>query len=430
MTENKTHTFVGFGFGPIQAGLFLYEAARSGNFGRLVVAEVNPALVQDVRNNGGTVSINIAHQDRLETAKISGIEIFNPNQAEDRHALIEAISEAHEIATAVPSVDFYVSDSPGSIHHLLAQGLMQKAQKGGQECVIYTAENNNSAAEFLQDAVEQSLAVQNSYSRALDRTQILNTVIGKMSQVVNLGERDTNHDLVPITPQSDRAILVEAFNAILISKITFEKGFQRGIEVFQEKKDLLPFEEAKLFGHNAMHAALGFLGTCLGEEIVSDLRHYPQLIGFLRAMFLDEIGAALCQKHQGVDELFTEAGFRNYAEDLLERMLNPFLMDAMERLTRDIDRKLGWEDRMIGAMRVCVNNRVNPRRLAFSVAAALYVFANQNINAVPRIFDEHRLKWEQRSNSDEELDAVVDMIKTGMIDFTLWEKQGFDINQL
>jgi len=73
MTEHKTHTFVGFGFGPIQAGLFLYEAARSGNFGRLVVAEVNPALVQDVRNNGGTVSINIAHQDRLETAKISGI---------------------------------------------------------------------------------------------------------------------------------------------------------------------------------------------------------------------------------------------------------------------------------------------------------------------------------------------------------------------
>ena len=32
-------TFVGFGFGAIQAGLFLYEAYRSGNFGRLVVAE-------------------------------------------------------------------------------------------------------------------------------------------------------------------------------------------------------------------------------------------------------------------------------------------------------------------------------------------------------------------------------------------------------
>jgi hypothetical protein len=31
------HTFVGFGLGPIQAGLFLTEARMSGQFSRLVV---------------------------------------------------------------------------------------------------------------------------------------------------------------------------------------------------------------------------------------------------------------------------------------------------------------------------------------------------------------------------------------------------------
>jgi len=49
--------------------------------------------------------------------------------------------------------------------------------------------------------------------------------------------------------------LVEAFNRILISKTSFgdtlaTRGFHRGIEVFEEKPDLLPFEEAKLYGHN------------------------------------------------------------------------------------------------------------------------------------------------------------------------------------
>jgi hypothetical protein len=46
-------TFVGFGFGPIQAGLFLAEAFQlSGAFHRLVVAEVVPAVVAAVRAAG------------------------------------------------------------------------------------------------------------------------------------------------------------------------------------------------------------------------------------------------------------------------------------------------------------------------------------------------------------------------------------------
>jgi len=46
-------TFVGFGFGPIQAGLFCLEAQQSGAFDRLVVAEVAPALVAALRRAGG-----------------------------------------------------------------------------------------------------------------------------------------------------------------------------------------------------------------------------------------------------------------------------------------------------------------------------------------------------------------------------------------
>ncbi len=45
-------TFVGFGFGAIQSGLLLYEAYKSENFSRLVVAEVIPAVVAAVREVG------------------------------------------------------------------------------------------------------------------------------------------------------------------------------------------------------------------------------------------------------------------------------------------------------------------------------------------------------------------------------------------
>ncbi len=67
MSPDRGKTFVGFGFGPIQSALFLYEAYCSGNFDRYVVAEVDAALVGAVRAAGGRYAINIAHPDRIET---------------------------------------------------------------------------------------------------------------------------------------------------------------------------------------------------------------------------------------------------------------------------------------------------------------------------------------------------------------------------
>ena len=45
------HIFTGFGFGPIQSGLFAKEAFASGNFSRIVVAEIDRDLVDAVRGN-------------------------------------------------------------------------------------------------------------------------------------------------------------------------------------------------------------------------------------------------------------------------------------------------------------------------------------------------------------------------------------------
>jgi mannitol-1-phosphate/altronate dehydrogenase len=56
---------------------------------------------------------------------------------------------------------------------------------------------------------------------------------------------------------------------------------------------------------------------------------------------------------------------------LLTRMTNPFLRDRVDRVTRDIPRKLAWEDRLVGTMRLALDAGVAPRRFALGVAAAL-----------------------------------------------------------
>ncbi|MCX7886210.1 MAG: hypothetical protein N3B01_02990 [Verrucomicrobiae bacterium] len=324
---NSARTFVGFGFGPIQAGLFLYEAYRSGNFRRLVVAEVKPEIVARVRNAGGRYTVSVATRSGIERHEVSGVEIYNPQVDDDARALVAAISEAAEIATALPSVKVYPQ-----IASLLAGGLRGPT-------VVYTGENHNHAAELLEAEVGPR-----------DNVQFLNTVIGKMSGV------------------SDEGFLVEEFNRILISQVRLP-GFRRGIEVFIEKPDLLPFEEAKLYGHNAVHALLGYLAHREGIEFVCHVD--AGLLELARGAFLEECGPAMMKRWAGVDELFTPQGWRAYAEDLLVRMTNPFLRDRVERVIRDARRKLEWNDRMIGTIRLAMEAGVRPWRMAFGVAAAM-----------------------------------------------------------
>ncbi len=346
--------FVGFGFGAIQSGLFLYEAFRSGNFDRLVVAEVVPEVVEAVRRAGG-YTLNVATCGGIEQHRITGVEIYNPSVEVDRIALIAALIEAQEIATALPSVDFFDRGSPS------VAALMREAFSQGLETsrVVYTGENNNHAAEILETAIGLGRR---------GRIQFLNTVIGKMSGVVTDPQQIARDRLAPMTSGSSRAFLVEEFNRILISQITLP-GFRRGIEVFEEKLDLLPFEEAKLYGHNATHALLGYLANERGCIFMSDAP--ADLADFARAAFLEESGAALIKKYAGIDPIFTPDGFKGYVDDLMDRMLNPYLRDQVERVIRDPVRKLGRDDRLIGTMRICLSQGVTPEKYARGACAAL-----------------------------------------------------------
>ena len=302
-------TFVGFGFGAIQAGLFLYEAFRSGGFARLVVGEVASDAVDALRQDAGCYAVNVAHHDRVEAARVGPVQIENPAAPQDIARLVQAVAEAEEISTAVPSVRFYTGSAPGSIHGILAEGLRKKAAAGGPRAVVYAAENHNHAAEILEAAVFDEIPAPEKTS-VHGQVCFLNTVIGKMSGVVLDAGEIQSRRLATVTPGSTRAFLVEAFNRILISQVSFPKvlgepRFQRGITAFVEKEDLLPFEEAKLYGHNATHALAAYLCALRRLPRIADLRETPELLKFIRAAFLEESGEALIRRHAGKDRLFT-----------------------------------------------------------------------------------------------------------------------------
>ncbi len=419
--------FVGFGFGAIQAGLFLYEAARTGAFERLVVAEVVPARVAALREAGGIFRLNIAYADRVEQFAVGPVEIYDPAQEGDRTALIDAVAEAHELTTAIPSVDFYTAAGSGSLHRVLAAGIAQKIERGGPQAVLYAAENHNHAAELLAEAVNDALPVA-LRADAGKYVAFLNTVIGKMSGVAAAGRAPATDraPLAPITPASTDAFLVEAFNRILVSTphlpvLPGRAPYARSIRVFAEKPDLLPFEEAKLYGHNALHAVAAYLGWYLGLDDMSQLRVRPAALALARQGAVDEAGVALCRRYAGIDPIFTPAGFGDYVDELLERMVNPYLRDAIARVARDPARKLGWHDRLVGAMRLALAAGLEPQALATGAAAAYACLLAERPDranlSVDRVLDD---LWQADAPPRDEAELVSDWIVRGRHALSTW----------
>jgi mannitol-1-phosphate 5-dehydrogenase len=348
----------------------------------------------------------VATRDCIEVHEVSGVEIRNPRHADDRDRLVETVAASTEMATALPSVAFYGEGREGDVLSVLAPGLQRKAKESGApRAVLYTAENNNHAAEILEEGLERLVG-----PAGADRPwQILNTVIGKMSGVVTGNDRIEEEGLAPLVDGISRAFLVEEFNRILVTRVRWE-DFRRGIEVFEEKPDLLPFEEAKLYGHNATHALLGYLLRLRGQRFMAEAREDPDLLEMAASAFREESGGALCRKHAGVDPLFTEAGYGEYVDDLLDRMLNPHLRDSVERVTRDPRRKLGWDDRLVGTMRVAVQQGVEPARYAVGAAAAVAVLAEEEHKSVDDIFADI---WHDADATEDERQQVRKLISEG-----------------
>jgi mannitol-1-phosphate/altronate dehydrogenase len=124
-------------------------------------------------------------------------------------------------------------------------------------------------------------------------------------------------------------------------------------------------------------------------------------------VFLKEVGPGLIHAHHRTeDPLFTEDGILSYAKDALKRMVNPFLNDPIERITRDPVRKLGWEDRLIGSMRLALDAGVQPLLLAEGAKVAL-VRASRETDTSPR---QLLTKIWSREAGQEETNAVLNLL--------------------
>lgn len=402
--------FVGFGFGAIQTGLFLREAQLSGNFDRYVVAMRRPDLAKIIEEIG-SVTVNIAKPDGIIFETYPDIEARCLSVKEDVERLAQDLLAAHEISVAVSSVDDYVSSGPNSLHLLIAKAISGKLRGEGPKVLIYTSENHNEAALLLEKAI-LSVLPRCDQSAARNLFQTVDTVIGKMSRVIRDEGEIEDANLAPSFPDGKEAFLVESFNNILVSQVDLGRTSGRGISQILEKTDLTPFEHAKIHGHNATHAGFAYVGQVLGLKWMADVAAIPEVHGFFRDAFIEESGQALIQLHGGNDTLFTADGYQAYVDDLLARMANPWLRDTCERIGRDVTRKLGWGDRLIGTIRLIRAQKISASRYGFAALAAFEVLGKTPESMIG--------SWIKSGASAAKAEDMAQFLTTLETDYSLW----------
>ena len=184
--------------------------------------------------------------------------------------------------------------------------------------------------------------------------------------------------------------------------------FERGLTQFIPKPLLDPFALTKFHGHNAIHYCLGLEAKERGLIYMHQVREDADLMAWAREAFVHEAGVGLRNKFLNFeDELFTQDGFAAYANNALERMINPYLRDPIDRVTRDPKRKLGWDDRLVGSIRYAINAGLNPKKMIRSARKSLGEI--MTAEGLQSQIDSLDLAWKGTIHS-EEMEALSELI--------------------
>lgn len=305
----------------------------------IVFADVEANLVNEL-NLRQQYDLVICHpREGLETVRVSGVRAVNARSAD---VLKKEASTADVISTSVGA---------GALPAVLASIL--RALEGRQTPVdLLFAENAPGVSDLARSLMsDASLG-------ALPPIGLVETSIGKM---------------VPIVPDEIRAedplqVRAEPYNTLICDRNGWSGGMPEVTGLYGVA-NIEAYVRRKLFVHNLGHCAVAYLGF-REDPACTYIADAVQIPGVKTAAMsaMQQSVEALCAAYP--DE-FTREALQDHVEDLLSRFANPWLGDTVYRVGRDLPRKLGREERVIGAMRFCLSHGVNPTEIARVADAAL-----------------------------------------------------------
>ena len=291
---------------------------------KVTIADINETLVEQL-NERRAYPVIVRSTAGDETRMVRG---FDSVAIGDKAGLMNCLMQADLISSSVGQAGL------SAVCDLLAELLPLRNRDLARPLDLILAENIRDGAAFCRERLAGVLGRDYPLAQQLG---LVETSIGKM--VPLLTEEDRSRD--PLI------LCAEPYNTLILDR----DGFLGEPPVCSSTKLVSPigaWVDRKLFIHNLGHAASAYLGRRKYPEkkMIWEVLEDEELRGQVRSV-MGEGAAALKAEYPSV---FTGADLDEHIEDLLFRFRNRALGDTVQRVGRDLRRKLNRDDRVVGAM--------------------------------------------------------------------------------
>ena len=150
--------------------------------------------------------------------------------------------------------------------------------------------------------------------------------------------------IVPLQdPNAGLNVKIESFYEWVIDQTPFAPHGPPKVEAIEYVDNLWPYIERKLFTVNTGHAAAAYYGYARGKKTIHEALEDKEIREIVHEC-LAETSHLIVNKH-GI----SVSDQRDYVDKIMKRISNPHLEDVVERVGRAPLRKLGRQDRFVGA---------------------------------------------------------------------------------
>ncbi len=331
-----------FGAGNIGRGFIGQLFCESGL--QVTFVDVDAEIVEALAARG-SYRLETVFNDRRTEVRVGPVTAVHGNDVE---AVAEAVAQAEIGATAVG-----VRALPYVVPNIAA-GIVRRAVAGDARPLnLIICENLKNAAAEVRRMVREQLPPEFA-DYFTSHIGFVDTVIGRM---------------VPRpTPEMRAAdptfIRVEPYKELPVDRAGFV-GPPPEIEAMTAYSNFAVFTARKLYLHNCGHALLAYAGYLRGCTYGFEALDDP--------VVRDVLQGGIAESKAGIVHRYDAdpAWLDDHVRDLLRRFANRALGDTVLRLGRDPVRKLGAQDRLVGAARLAEAAGQTPRCLARGIAAAL-----------------------------------------------------------
>jgi mannitol-1-phosphate 5-dehydrogenase len=318
----------------------------------VVFVDIDERIIDELnRTHRYRVVVKEKVERTIEVANVRGVQGFHSEK------VVKEVATCELVSTAVGQ------QALKNIIPLIARGIIERClAHPGRTLDIIICENMRNAASFFRNALREEFEAHTDVpnpSSVLAQVGLVEPSIGKMVPIMNEEERKKDPLLV----------FAEGYNSLILDKRGFV-GKIPDVPQLDPKENMKAYVDRKLYIHNLGHAVLGYTAGVFGRDLVYvwEAAADHTLSGVTRqAMW--EAGRALISAYP---HEFHEKNIGEHIDDLLRRFKNRALGDTIYRVGRDLCRKLGPDDRLAGAVRLCEEHGIIPKNICLGITCALF----------------------------------------------------------